>query len=101
MSYQSATQHSNSICDGLSAFISSLSQVLPKARINFSPEKQRELLYKSLCVMPLKLLERVLPWFVKKLNDVEAVSFLQNIRLAGYLYLLSSFFFNKYCPTSH
>ncbi|KAF8727465.1 hypothetical protein HU200_019073 [Digitaria exilis] len=58
-------------------------KVLPKARIKFTPEKQRELLYKSLCVMPLKLLERVLPWFVTKLNDVEAVSFLQNMRLAA------------------
>ncbi|PUZ64899.1 hypothetical protein GQ55_3G180100 [Panicum hallii var. hallii] len=58
-------------------------KVLPKARINFSPEKQRELLYKSLCVMPLKLLEHVLPWFVAKLNDAEAVSFLQNMRLGA------------------
>ncbi|CAD6332947.1 unnamed protein product [Miscanthus lutarioriparius] len=58
-------------------------KVLPKARIKFSPEKQRELLYQSLCVMPLKLLEHVLPWFVVKLNDAEAVSFLQNMRLAA------------------
>ncbi|KAL5662643.1 hypothetical protein ACJX0J_029768 [Zea mays] len=58
-------------------------KVLPKARIKFSPEKQRELLYQSLCVMPLKLLERVLPWFIVKLNDAEAVSFLQNMRLAA------------------
>ncbi|KAL6848619.1 hypothetical protein ACP4OV_021202 [Aristida adscensionis] len=58
-------------------------KVLPKARISFSPEKQRELLYRSLCVMPLKLLERVLPWFVAKMNDTEAMSFLQNMRLAA------------------
>ncbi|KXG22488.2 hypothetical protein SORBI_3009G222200 [Sorghum bicolor] len=58
-------------------------KVLPKARIKFSPEKQRELMYQSLCVMPLKLLERVLPWFVVKLNEAEAVSFLQNMRLAA------------------
>jgi hypothetical protein len=62
-----------------------ITQVLPKARIKFSPEKQRELMYQSLCVMPLKLLERVLPWFVVKLNEAEAVSFLQNMRLAGSL----------------
>jgi zinc finger-like protein len=42
-------------------------------------------MYQSLCVMPLKLLERVLPWFVVKLNEAEAVSFLQNMRLAGSL----------------
>ncbi|GJN15135.1 hypothetical protein PR202_gb02028 [Eleusine coracana subsp. coracana] len=58
-------------------------KVLPKARINFSAEKQRELLYRSLCVMPLKLLEQVIPWFVAKLNDFEAASFLQNMQLAA------------------
>jgi hypothetical protein len=62
--------------------------VLPQARVLFSPEKQRELLYKSLCVMPLKLLERVLPWLVSKLSDEEASSFLQNMRLAGHLFTL-------------
>jgi hypothetical protein len=73
-----------------------ITQVLPKARIKFSPEKQRELLYQSLCVMPLKLLERVLPWFIVKLNDAEAVSFLQNMRLAGCLcYVPTSLLNNK------
>ncbi|KAF2931979.1 zinc finger protein BRUTUS isoform X1 [Oryza sativa Japonica Group] len=58
-------------------------KVLPQARIHFSSEKQRELLYKSLCVIPLKLLERVLPWFVSKLNDQDAEAFLQNMFLAA------------------
>ncbi|KAL6620645.1 hypothetical protein ACP70R_035784 [Stipagrostis hirtigluma subsp. patula] len=58
-------------------------KVLPKARTSFSLEKQRELLYRSICVMPLKLLERVIPWFVAKMNDTEAASFLQNMRLAA------------------
>ncbi|XP_037425114.1 zinc finger protein BRUTUS-like [Triticum dicoccoides] len=58
-------------------------KVLPQARINFSPEKQRELLYRSLCVMPLKLLEQVLPWFVLKLDDANGQSFLQNMFLAA------------------
>ena len=58
--------------------------MLPQARMLFSPEKQRELSYKSLCVMPLKLLERVLPWLVSKLSDEQASSFLQNMCLAGY-----------------
>jgi zinc finger protein-like protein len=58
-------------------------QVLPKARINFSAEKQRELLYRSLRVVPLKLLEQVLPWFVEKLNDAENESFIWNMQLAG------------------
>jgi zinc finger-like protein len=58
-------------------------KVLPQARIKFSPEKQSELLYKSLCVMPLKLLEQVLPWFVSKLDDANEQSFLQNMFLIG------------------
>ncbi|XP_072968294.1 zinc finger protein BRUTUS isoform X1 [Typha angustifolia] len=58
-------------------------KVLPLARLHFSPDKQRKLLYKSMLVMPLKLLERVLPWLVSKLNNVEAMSFLQNMHLAA------------------
>jgi hypothetical protein len=58
-------------------------KVLPQARIKFSPEKQSELLYKSLCVMPLKLLEQVLPWFISKLDASNGQSFLQNMFLTG------------------
>ncbi|CAM0954073.1 unnamed protein product [Alopecurus aequalis] len=58
-------------------------KVLPQARIKFSSEEQRELLYKSLCVMPLKLLEQVLPWFVSKLDDANGQSFLQNMFLTA------------------
>lgn len=48
-----------------------------------SIEEQRALLYQSLRVMPLKLLERVLPWLVGVLNEDEAKEMLQNLRLAG------------------
>ncbi|KAF9593211.1 hypothetical protein IFM89_020706 [Coptis chinensis] len=58
-------------------------QVLPLARDHFSAQKQRELLYQSLCVMPLKLVERVLPWLVGLLSEDEARSFLQNMHLAA------------------
>ncbi|XP_058091480.1 zinc finger protein BRUTUS-like isoform X3 [Magnolia sinica] len=58
-------------------------EVLPLAREHFSPTKQRELLYESLCVMPLKLVERVLPWLVGSLSEEEARSFLQNMNLAA------------------
>jgi zinc finger-like protein len=34
-------------------------------------------------MMPLKLIERVLPWFVGSLAEVEAEIFLKNIQLAG------------------
>ncbi|KAL5761283.1 hypothetical protein ACOSQ2_020121 [Xanthoceras sorbifolium] len=58
-------------------------QVLPLARKHFGPKRQRELLYQSLCVMPLKLIECVLPWLVASLSEEEARSFLQNIYMAA------------------
>ncbi|XP_074383346.1 zinc finger protein BRUTUS-like isoform X3 [Apium graveolens] len=58
-------------------------KVLPLARKHFSPTKQRELLYKSLCVMPLRLLESVLPWLVGSLSEEEARSFLYNMHMAA------------------
>ncbi|KAG0495088.1 hypothetical protein HPP92_006082 [Vanilla planifolia] len=58
-------------------------EVLHLARRHFSPQKQRELLYKSLCVMPLRLLERVLPWLVAELSDEETKSFLHNMCFAA------------------
>ncbi|KAJ0725095.1 putative transcription factor C2H2 family [Helianthus annuus] len=58
-------------------------QVLPLARKHFSPKKQRELLYQSLCVMPLRLIECVLPWLVGSLTEEEAKSFLHNMHMAA------------------
>ena len=58
-------------------------QVLPLARKHCSIEEQRDLLYQSLCVMPLKLLERVLPWLAAVLSEDEAKDMLHNMRLAG------------------
>lgn len=58
-------------------------QVLPLARRHFSPKRQRELLYQSLCVMPLRLIECVMPWLVGSLNKEEARAFLRNIQMAA------------------
>ncbi|KAF7819891.1 zinc finger protein BRUTUS-like isoform X1 [Senna tora] len=58
-------------------------QVLPLARKHFSFKRQRELLYQSLCMMPLKLIERVLSWLVGSLTEDEAKMFLKNMRLAA------------------
>ncbi|KAG6554197.1 hypothetical protein Mapa_004113 [Marchantia paleacea] len=58
-------------------------EVLPLARKHFSVEEQRTLLYQSLRVMPLKLLERVLPWLVGVLSEDEAKDMFQNMRLAA------------------
>ncbi|XP_020588456.1 zinc finger protein BRUTUS-like isoform X2 [Phalaenopsis equestris] len=64
-------------------FVNEEVEVLPLARMHFSLDKQRELLYKSLCVMPLRLLERALPWLVSMLTDEQAKSFLHNICMAA------------------
>ncbi|OIT05344.1 PREDICTED: zinc finger protein BRUTUS [Nicotiana attenuata] len=58
-------------------------QVLPLARKHFTPDRQRKLLYQSLCLMPLKLIERVLPWLVGSLSEDEARKFLKNLQLAA------------------
>ncbi|KAL9229240.1 hypothetical protein vseg_004727 [Gypsophila vaccaria] len=58
-------------------------QVLPLARKLFTHQRQRELLYQSLCVMPLKLIERVLPWLVGSLSEEEAKCFLKNMHLSA------------------
>ncbi|GMY15313.1 zinc finger protein BRUTUS isoform X1 [Fagus crenata] len=58
-------------------------EVLPLARKHFSFNRQRELLYQSLCMMPLKLIERVLPWLVGSLTEDEARKFLENMQLAA------------------
>ncbi|KAM0015307.1 putative transcription factor C2H2 family [Helianthus debilis subsp. tardiflorus] len=65
-------------------------QVLPLARKHFSPKKQRELLYKSLCVMPLRLIECVLPWLVGSLTEEDAKSFLHNMRMAGSVMIMKA-----------
>ncbi|CAK7349704.1 unnamed protein product [Dovyalis caffra] len=58
-------------------------QVLPLARKHFSFRKQKELLYQSVCVMPLKVIERVLPWLVGFLTEDEARNFLKNMLSAA------------------
>ncbi|CAI9785395.1 unnamed protein product [Fraxinus pennsylvanica] len=78
-------------------------QVLPLARKHFSPERQRELLYQSLCVMPLRLIESVLPWLIGSLSEVEARTFLYNMHMAapasdGALVTLFSGWACKGCP---
>ncbi|CAL9068793.1 zinc finger protein BRUTUS-like [Musa acuminata AAA Group] len=82
--YSELQSHADQIMDTIQKhFQSEEAEVLPLVRMHFSPEKQRKLLFRGLCVMPLKLLERVLPWFVANLSDKEANSFLQNMHLAA------------------
>ncbi|PRQ56197.1 putative aminoacyltransferase, E1 ubiquitin-activating enzyme [Rosa chinensis] len=58
-------------------------KVLPLVRKHLSIKRQQELLHQSLCVMPLKLIERVLPWLVKSLTANEAQNFVNNMQLAA------------------
>ncbi|XP_050386349.1 zinc finger protein BRUTUS-like isoform X2 [Argentina anserina] len=58
-------------------------KVLPLVRKHLSINRQQELLHQSLCVMPLKLIEHVLPWLVKSLTANEAQTFVKNMQLAA------------------
>ncbi|XP_042505020.1 zinc finger protein BRUTUS-like [Macadamia integrifolia] len=82
--YTKLCAHADQIMDTIQKhFHNEEVQVIPLARKHFIPQKQRELMYQSLCVMPLKLLESVLPWLVGSLSEVEARSFLRNMYLAA------------------
>ncbi|RYR61756.1 hypothetical protein Ahy_A04g018961 isoform B [Arachis hypogaea] len=51
------------------------SPVLPLAQKHFSIKRQCELLYQSLCIMPLKLIKCVLPWLIGSLTkDLKNIS---------------------------
>lgn len=71
-------------------------QVLRFTESNCSIEEQRALLYQSLRVMPLKLLERVLPWMVAILSEDETKEMLQNLRLAGTTLFFDYRFYEAY-----
>ncbi|XP_060675932.1 zinc finger protein BRUTUS isoform X2 [Ziziphus jujuba] len=58
-------------------------QVLPLSRKLFDAKRQLELLYQSFCLMPLKLIERVLPWLVRTLNHEQSLKMLNNLKLAA------------------
>lgn len=58
-------------------------KVFPLARAYCSTEEQQNLVYQCLRVMPLKLLERVLPWLVASLSEEEAKIMLDHVRLAA------------------
>ena len=59
------------------------SQVFPVVREHCGAEEQRQLVYRSLLVMPLRLLEQVLPWLMTLLTEEEAEDMRHNMRLAG------------------
>ncbi|KAA8532686.1 hypothetical protein F0562_032719 [Nyssa sinensis] len=82
--YTNLCSHANHIIDTIQKhFHNEEVQVLPLARKHFSPKRQRELLYQSLCVMPLRLIECVLPWLVGSLSEEEARSILHNMHMAA------------------
>ncbi|KAH6558906.1 hypothetical protein KP509_1Z038300 [Ceratopteris richardii] len=58
-------------------------KAFPLLRTHCSIEEQQALVYQSLRVMPLKLLERVLPWLVASLDEKEANDMVNHIHLAA------------------
>lgn len=82
--YSKLCSHADQIMETIQRhFHNEETQVLPLARKHFSLRRQRELLYQSLCLMPLRLIERILPWFVGSLSEDEASNFLVNMQLAA------------------
>ncbi|KAG5521546.1 hypothetical protein RHGRI_033946 [Rhododendron griersonianum] len=82
--YTKLCSHADHIMDTIQKhFHTEEVQVLPLARKHFTCRRQRELLYQSLCVMPLRLIECVLPWLVGLLSEEESRSFLHNMHMAA------------------
>ncbi|GFZ16845.1 zinc finger protein-like protein [Actinidia rufa] len=82
--YAKLCSHANHIMETIQRhFENEEVQVIPLARKYFSFKRQRELLYQSICVMPLKLIECVLPWLVGSLTEDESTNFLRNMYLAA------------------
>ena len=57
--------------------------ILPLLMTELCAAEQRYLAWRVLCAMPLRLLERVMPWVVAKLRDEDAREWLINIRRAA------------------
>ncbi|MCO5569786.1 hypothetical protein L7F22_023501 [Adiantum nelumboides] len=82
--YGKLHEHVNQACQTIQKhFLDEEAKIIPLARKNISKNEQRYLVYRSFRVMPLKLLERVLPWLVSALNEKEAKNVLENVRLAA------------------
>ncbi|KAH8491823.1 hypothetical protein H0E87_021430 [Populus deltoides] len=82
--YAKLCSHADQIIETIQRhFHNEETQVLPLAHQHFSFRKQKELLYQSLCMMPLKVIERVLPWLVGLLTEHEARNFLKNMQSAA------------------
>ncbi|GIL78726.1 hypothetical protein Vretimale_373 [Volvox reticuliferus] len=57
--------------------------VFPLLEAHLCEAQQRVLVYRTIRAMPLRLLERVMPWVVSGLDDAAAVSLLSNIRFGA------------------
>ncbi|CAI5534729.1 unnamed protein product, partial [Closterium sp. Naga37s-1] len=57
--------------------------VFPLLRQHCSLDEQRQLVYRCLLVMPLRLLERVLPWVMTFVTKEEASEIVENMKLAA------------------
>ncbi|KXZ51428.1 hypothetical protein GPECTOR_12g390 [Gonium pectorale] len=57
--------------------------VFPLLEANLCEAQQRALVYRTIRAMPLRLLERVMPWVVGRLDNAAADALLSNIRLGA------------------
>ncbi|KAK9834239.1 hypothetical protein WJX84_003552, partial [Apatococcus fuscideae] len=58
-------------------------EVLPVLMKHLGAAEQRTMMWRSLRAMPLRLLERVMPWVAGKLSEAEEAELLDNMRLAA------------------
>ncbi|KAF2316006.1 hypothetical protein GH714_040801 [Hevea brasiliensis] len=85
------SQFVEKLCQELESFVMDIGkqfyfqeiEVFPLISKNCSDDTQRELLYTSLCLMPLGLLKCVIPWYAAHLSESESRSFLHGINQLG------------------
>jgi hypothetical protein len=72
------------VCSAISAHIKrEESDVLPLLAAALPPQEQRAMVWHTLRAMPLRLLERVMPWLVAKLSPADADGLTSSLRLAA------------------
>lgn len=72
------------VCSAIGAHMQREEQeVLPLLAAALAPEQQRAMVWHTLRAMPLRLLERVLPWLLSKLSAEDAEGMMTNLRLGA------------------
>ncbi|GBF95645.1 hypothetical protein Rsub_08627 [Raphidocelis subcapitata] len=75
---------SRRVCAAISAHMRrEEADVLPLLAAALPPDEQRGMVWRTLRAMPLRLLERVMPWLVAKLSAADAEGLISSLRLAA------------------